>query len=132
MAVLEILGGIVELILALGFFAIAALINVGDVRQRIGGSVPQWVVDNAPVFFGVLGLFFLIMAVLSLVLAWGFLKGKGWARTVAIVFLVLSIIGDIIGILGGTGFFAVVLSILLPILIVVYLYRPNVKQWFTA
>jgi uncharacterized membrane protein YfcA len=132
LAILEILGGILELVLAVGFFAIAALINVGDVRQRIGTSVPDWVLNNAPVFFGVLGVFFLIMAIISLVLAWAFLKGKNWARVLAIIFLVLSIIGNLIGVLGGTSIFTVALSILLPLLIVAYLYRPNVKQWFTA
>lgn len=132
LAILEIIGGILELLLALGFFAIAALINVGDVRDRIGTSVPDWVLNNAPAFFGILGLFFLIMAIISLVLGWAFLKGKSWARTLAIIFLVLSIIGNIIGIVGGTSIFSVVLSILLPIIIVWYLYRPNVKLWFTA
>ena len=132
LAILEILGGILELILALGFFAIAALINVPDIRQRIGTSVPDWVVNNAPVFFGALGVFFLIMAIVSLLLAWAFLKGKNWARLLAIIFLVLSIIGNLIGVLGGVSLITVAISILLPLIIVWYLFRPNVKQWFTA
>ena len=121
-----------ELILAIGLFAIAAPINVGDVRQRIGESVPQWVGDNALAFFGILSLFFLIMAILSLLLGSVFLKGKSWARTLAFIFLVLSIIGNLIGVLGGTRLFTVAYSILMPVLIVAYLYRPNVKQWFTV
>jgi hypothetical protein len=131
LAILEILGGILELVLALGFFALAALINVADVRDRIGTSVPDWVLNNAPLFFGALGLFFLIMAIISLVLGWAFLKGKSWARTLAIIFLVLSIIGNVIGIVGGTNVFSVILSILLPVIIVIYLYQPSVKAWFT-
>jgi uncharacterized membrane protein len=132
LAILEILGGVLELVLALGFFAIAALINVSDIRDRIGTSVPDWVLNNAPLFFGVLGLFFLIMAIISLVLAWAFLKGKNWARVLAIVFLALSIIGNILGVLGGTSLVSVAISILIPLIIVWYLYRPYVKQWFTA
>jgi uncharacterized membrane protein len=132
LAILEILGGILELVLALGFFAIAVLINVADVRAQIGTSVPDWVLNNAPLFFGALGVFFLIMAVVSLLLAWAFLKGKNWARILAIIFLVLSIIGNVIGIIGGVSIVTVVISILLPLIIVWYLFRPNVKQWFTA
>jgi hypothetical protein len=131
LAILEILGGILLLILSFGFFALAALINVGDIRQRIGTSVPDWVLNNAPLFFGALGLFFLIMAIISLVLAWAFLKGKNWSRILAIIFLVLSIIGNVIGLVGGTSVFSVILSILLPVIIVIYLYQPSVKQWFT-
>ncbi|HEY3420166.1 MAG TPA: DUF2127 domain-containing protein [Methanomassiliicoccales archaeon] len=132
LAILQILGGVLELILALGFFLLAALINVTDIRNRIGTSVPDWVINNAPVFFGVLGLLFLIMAIISLVLAWAFLKGKNWARMLAIVFLVLSIIGNAIGIIGGTSLITVAISILFSLFIVWYLFRPNVKQWFTA
>jgi hypothetical protein len=132
LAILEILGGLFELLLAFGFFALAALINVADIRNRIGTSVPDWVLNNAPVFFGALGVFFLIMGILSLVLAWAFLKGKNWARLLAIIFLVLSIIGSVIGIIGGTSLVSVAISILIPLIIVWYLFRPNVKQWFTA
>jgi hypothetical protein len=131
LAILEIIVGILSLVGALGFFALAVLINVGDIRQRIGTSVPDWVLNNAPLFFGALGIFFLIMAIISLVLAWAFLKGKNWARILAIIFLILSIIGNVIGILGGTNVFSVILSILLPVIIVWYLYQPGVKQWFT-
>jgi hypothetical protein len=35
LAILEILGGLVQLILALGFLAIAALLNISDIQQRI-------------------------------------------------------------------------------------------------
>ena len=78
------------------------------------------------------GVFFLIMAIVSLLLAWAFLKGKNWARLLAIIFLVLSIIGNLIGVLGGVSLITVAISILLPLLIVWYLFRPKVKQWFTA
>ena len=132
LAILEILGGIFELIAALGFFALAVLINVADVRAQIGTSVPDWVLNNAPLLFGALGVFFLVMAIISLVLAWAFLKGKNWARILAIILLVLSIIGNVIGIIAGTSIVSVVISILIPLIIVWYLYRPHVKQWFTA
>jgi hypothetical protein len=132
LAILEILGGIFELVLALGFFAIAALINLTDIRQRIGTSVPDWVLNNAPLIFGILGVFFLVMAIISLVLGWAFLKGKNWARVLAIIFLVLSIIGNVLGIIGGVSIFSVLVSIALPIIIVYYLSMPRVKLWFTA
>jgi uncharacterized membrane protein YfcA len=132
LAILEILGGIFELILAVGFFLIAALVNLADVRNRIGTSVPDWVLNNAPLIFGALGLFFLIMAIISFVLGWAFLKGKNWARVLAIIFLVISIIGSVLGIIGGVSIFSVVVSVALPIIIVYYLSMPRVKLWFTA
>jgi hypothetical protein len=108
------------------------LINITEIRDRIGTEVPDWIINNAPAFFGVLGVFFLVMAIISFVLAWAFLKGKNWARVLAIIFLVLSIIGNVIGIIGGTSLVSVAISIIIPLIIVWYLYRPNVKQWFTA
>jgi hypothetical protein len=129
---LEILGGLVQLILALGFLAIAALLNISDIQQRIGETVPQWVVNNAMLFFGALGATFLIMAILSFVLAWGFLRGKSWARVLAIVFLVISIIGAVIGSLGGVSIITIGGSIVFPVIIVVYLHMGNVREWFTA
>jgi hypothetical protein len=90
------------------------------------------VVNNAMLFFGALGATFLIMAILSFVLAWGFLRGKSWARVLAIVFLVISIIGAVIGSLGGVSIITIGGSIVFPLIIVVYLHMGNVREWFTA
>jgi hypothetical protein len=133
LAILEILAGLFSLLASFGLFAIAALINVEEVRQQVSDQLPQWILDNAPVIFGVLGVVFLITAIVALVLAWGFLKGKRWARIVAIVLVVLGIINTVVQaiLLGGTSVLTVGISIIIPVLIVIYLQMPNVKAWFT-
>jgi uncharacterized membrane protein YfcA len=132
LAILQILGGLFELILGIGFLLIAALVNLADIREKVGTSVPDWVINNSTLIFGVLGLFFIIMAIISLVLAWAFLKGKNWSRVLAIVFFVISIIGGVIGLFGGVSVSTVFGSIILPVIILLYLNMPNVKDWFAA
>ncbi|MCX6801666.1 MAG: hypothetical protein NT067_00990 [Candidatus Diapherotrites archaeon] len=50
---------------------------------------------------GVLGIIMLVLAILALVVGWFLLKGKNWARWVAIIFAVLSLLGFPIGTIIG-------------------------------
>jgi hypothetical protein len=132
LAIIEILGGLAQLVLGFGFLTIATLLSLVDIRSRVGDAVPQWVLDNVTVFFGVVGVLFLVMAIIALVLAWAFLKGKSWSRTAAIVLLVISIVVGLVGALGGVSLITVAFSIVLPSILVAYLSTSGVKQWFTA
>lgn len=134
LAILEILSGIGMLFIALGMFALAALTSNQDFIDAIGPDVPQWIIDNGGVLFGVMGGVMLIFAFVAFLLAWGFLKGKGWARLIGIIFAVLSIISSVIsGIATGSLFSIATLgfSIIIPVLILVYLLLPSTKAWFT-
>ena len=69
------------------------------------------------------GAALIIIGLVSLFLAWGLWTGKGWARMTALVFAILSLIVSLI----SRNLFGLIIDLI----IVYYLTRPNVKQFFT-
>jgi len=133
LAVLQIIAAIVLLIGALGMFVVATVSGLEEVKDEIGEEAPDWVVENAAVFFSAMGGVFLILALVGFGLGYGYLKGIGWAWTLGIIFAVLSIIGEVINpiidrsldALGGS-----IIGIIIPLIIIYYLTRPYVKAFF--
>lgn len=128
LAILEVLVGILMLISSLGMFALSALIDDPDFMSQLGTEVPQWFLDAGPTFFLILGIVLLVFAILTFVLAWGFLKGKKWAWWLGVILAVLQIISGVVSIIssGVSG----IISTLIPVLILIYLLQPSVKNWF--
>jgi len=96
LAILQIIGAIILLIAAMRMFVVGALTGIEEVKDAIGEEAPGWIVDNAAMFFGAMGVLFLILAIVGFGLGYGYLKGIGLAWTLGIIFAVLSIIGEII------------------------------------
>jgi len=69
------------------------------------------------------GVVLIIIGLVSLLLAWGLWSGKGWARMTALVFAILSIIASL--------FSRHLIGLIIDIIIVYYLTRPDVKQFFS-
>ncbi len=134
MAILEILGGLGALVVSLAMFVVAALATSQEIINQLGPDVPQWIIDAAPALFAVLGAVFLIIALVSFLLAWGFLRGKRWARMVGIVFAAISIIMNVataIISLNAIGLATLGFSVIIPVVIILYLMMPSAKAWFT-
>jgi hypothetical protein len=135
LAILDILYGILLLIGSLAFVAVAFLFGSQEFIDMLGqNNVPQWLIDAGSVFFGVLGVVLLVMAIVAFLLAWGFLKGKRWAWWLGVIFAVLNILGSIVSAVGtGTlsGVATLGISILIPVIILIYLLLPTTKAWFT-
>jgi hypothetical protein len=133
LAILMILYGVFILIGSLALFGLAALTSMQDFIDQLGTEVPQWLLDAGPVLFGAAGVVLLIMAIIAFLLAWGFLKGKRWAWIVGIIFVVLSILSSIVSAVFTGSLVSIAtlgLSILIPIIILVYLLLPSTKAWF--
>lgn len=84
-------------------------------------------------FLGGIGIAFgitlVVIAIVSFIVAYGLLKGMGWAWTVAIILSIISIVWNVVtlvtaGNLGG------IISIIISGVILYYLYRPHVKAYF--
>jgi hypothetical protein len=134
LAILEILTGVLSLLASFGFFVLGAIVGSQDLKDQLGPNVPQWILDNGPVFFAGIGVLFLLFAIVAFLLAWGFLRGKSWARVVGIVFAVLNIAGSIVSALvsGNVVNIATVgFSVIIPVVILLYLMLPSTKTWFT-
>ena len=83
-------------------------------------------------FFGGIGIaiggILLAMAIVSFVVAYGLLKGLGWAWTVTVILSIISIVLNAISIAAGN--ISSIISIIISGIILYYLYRPHVKAYF--
>ena len=124
LAVLNILGGILALFLGITYISLSAtLAQTGGV---IAGGSGIFALFGA--FIIVLGLIFLIIAILAIAVGWGFLKGKRWAWTLSLILYAITIILGVTSLVAGDVTSIVV--IIIGGLLVYYLFRPKVKAWF--
>ncbi len=93
------------------------------------GSVPPALPAS---FLGGIGIavggIVLALAIVSFVVAYGLLKGLGWAWTVTVVISIISIVLNAVSIAAGN--LASIISIIISGIILYYLYRPHVKAYF--
>ena len=87
--------------------------------------VSQSLIGGIGIAFGVV---LLAISIASFVVAYGLLKGLGWAWTVTVILSIISIVSNAISI--ATGNIAAIISIIISGIILYYLYRPRVKVYF--
>jgi hypothetical protein len=84
-------------------------------------------------FLGGLGIAFgavlVAIAIVSFVVAYGLLKGKGWAWTVSIILSIISIVWNVITLVTAANYGGII-SIIISGIILYYLFRPHVKAYF--
>jgi hypothetical protein len=144
-AILNIIGGIIMLVFGIGLITLGAVLptlppSVFNQSQIEGnftaGQVP--IPAGAPPmglqsFLGGLGIAFgavlVALAIVSFIVAYGLLKGKGWAWTVTLILSIISIVWNAITIATAANFGGII-SIIISAVIIYYLYRPHVKAFF--
>ena len=115
LTILEALGAIYFLLIGFTeFFATATIRSLAyfGIAHSVFTLIPR-----------IIGTALLILGLVSIVLAWGLWIGKGWVRMIALVFAILGIIINLMSFH--------VIGIIIDAVIVYYLTRPNVKQFFT-
>ncbi len=84
-------------------------------------------------FLGGIGIVFgavlVALAVVSFVVAYGLLKGRGWAWTISIILSIISIVWNAITLITAANFGGII-SIIISAIILYYLFRPHVKAYF--
>ena len=121
--------------IGLGAFLASNPSILGDAASQMTYSNP---LNLAPGVIGIvliaLGAVFLPLGIISLIVAFGTLKGKGWAWSLTVV---ISVIGIAMNIISNafSGFqtssiVSMVVSVAINLLILYYLYRPHVKTFF--
>jgi hypothetical protein len=114
-------------------------------------GIPPSLIGGGPI---AIGSVMIAIGIVSLIVAYGLLKGMGWAWTVAIVLSIISIVLSVITTIAtvqallwlGLGIilppaditdpspppppFGAIISIIISGIIIYYLYRPNVKAYF--
>lgn len=133
----------VTIIAVLDFIGAAVCVLVGLAMMLGGGFVASMLSQQQGGAAGVLaaigaaaGVFLLVCAAVAVLLGWGLLKLKEWARIVTIVLAGLGALGALIGLAGVMGHFAAIAVVFVLVrlaingLIIWYLLQPHVKATF--
>jgi hypothetical protein len=121
-AVMQFIGAAALLIL--GLFA---LVGGSFIAALFEGGLGEF----SDVFAGlimVIGVIMLLFGVLALFIGLGLLKGRAWAKIVAIIFAALGAIAAVLSLLQGE--FGSLLNLALNGLIIYALVNPQSKAWF--
>ena len=103
----------------LGVTIIAILAIISGISSLAAGAVT--------LIFGI-GIVLLAIGIAYLVVAYCLWIGRDWAWMVTLILSVISIISSIATI--ATGHVEAIISVIIPAVVIYYLYRPNVKAYF--
>ncbi len=128
LAVLDIIGGILGLFGGISMAALSTVI-AKMMEEMVGLPGFEGLFGaTIEVMFLVLGVIAIIMGIIALAVGWGFWKGSEWAWVLGLALYAIGIIFGVLSLAGGNVFSLV--SIIIGVLLVYYLFRPNVKAWF--
>ena len=124
-AILNIIGGIVMVVAGISLVTFGALMPMMPMT-----GAGMYGLSSALVGAGsaAIGAIVLALGIASFVVAYGLLKGLGWAWTLTVVLAVASIVLNAISVASGN--FGGIISIIISAVILYYMYRPHVKAYF--
>jgi len=108
------------------------VLGVGGLSSLFGGlfgAEGAATFGTSTTWAGIVGI---AAAIVQFIVAFGLLAMKRWARTLALIGVVVTVVEGVLGMLGG-GPFALVCGLLglaIPLGILLYLLRPGVKRAF--
>ena len=133
LAILQTISGIQLLIQSLLFFVFATITSSPEVQESLSSLVDENLVKNLPTIFAVLGIVFLIFAILSFQIARGYMRGYEWARVrgrkVALVVILFAFISLLL-MPNRADPGAPIWTIIFNVFILVYLNRRRVRAYF--
>ena len=132
-------------ILAVLYFIFAAFLGLCGILFIVGGSMLSGLahgggLGSALFAMGgvVVGGIFLVLAMLDLAIGIGFIKLQNWARILAIILIGIGVLFGLLSVLGLLAHFMVIvlmfrlIVLAIEIWILIYLFKPHVKQAFGA
>jgi lysylphosphatidylglycerol synthetase-like protein (DUF2156 family) len=75
-----------------------------------------------------IGVVVVVIGLLYLGLAWGLWTGKGWAWFLSLVLAALGLLVSLLSLVRGG--FGTIVVLILDVIILYYLFRPNVRDFF--
>jgi hypothetical protein len=75
------------------------------------------------------GLVLVVLGIVSLVVSWGLLKGKGWARTITLIISIIAIIFAIVTLISSEDLVHII-SVIIYGIIIYYMFTDKVKLFF--
>jgi hypothetical protein len=131
--ILTIIGGVIALVSGITLSALAAIIpglaSMNDQSNGIGSQIPSSIpVEYLGIALLSVGSLFIIIGIVSLIVAYGLFKAKKWAWTINVALSIIIIAMGVVSIV--TGNIGSIASIAISGVILYYLYRPHVKAYF--
>jgi hypothetical protein len=130
-AVLQLIGSIFSLLIGLGVLilkdAFLKTLAESPEFQQSAQDLPPGVLGGVAIFTGVI---ILVASLIGFLLTYGLFTLKGWAWIVTLIFSALGILGNLSGIITGQNRGLAVFQMVISIVIVYYLLRPEVKRAF--
>ena len=124
MGVLQILVGLGSLglgfMLAATYAFLGSLMSSGAEGVTFSTGFGGFLVVAGAIIGGIL----MVIGIANLIIAYGLFKGRNWAWMLCLIFAVISIVFGILTFPAG------IITILFNALIIYYLTRPNVKEFF--
>ena len=116
-SVLMIIGGLILLFTGITPLLIGTLISTDSNYQTSG------------FFITIGGLTLVVLGIASLIVSWGLLKGKRWARTITLIISFISIIIAIISLVSSRDLIHII-SVIIYGIIIYYMFINKVKLFF--
>ena len=116
-SVLMIIGGLILLFTGITPLLIGPLISTDSNYQTSG------------FFITIGGLTLVVLGIASLIVSWGLLKGKRWARTITLIISFISIIIAIISLVSSRDLIHII-SVIIYGIIIYYMFTNKVKLFF--
>ena len=116
-SVLMIIGGLILLFTGITPLLIGPLISTDSNYQTSGFLIT------------IGGLTLVVLGIASLIVSWGLLKGKRWARTITLIISFISIIIAIISLVSSRDLIHII-SVIIYGIIIYYMFTNKVKLFF--
>ncbi len=127
LAILAMISGILTIIGGIAFISLGPLLSMAAHRGAGAALALSFI---AP-FGTALGAVFVVIGIISLIVGWGLWKGSSWAWYLSVILLAISLISSVAQmalapVMAGGG----IVSIIIDVVILYYLFRPHVKEFF--
>jgi uncharacterized membrane protein (DUF2068 family) len=116
-----IIGGIILLFTGITPLFLGPLISIE--------SSSDYQISELGLLITIGGLTLVGLGVASLVVSWGLLKGKGWARTITLIISFIAIIFAIISLASSQDLIHII-SVIIYGIIIYYMFTDKVKLFF--
>lgn len=120
LAIFEVLGGLVFLILGVFMLVIASLLGRMDLAQPFRPLLHPLIRD----FLAIIGVLMIMIGSIDFGIAFGYLNGQGWAWTLGMAFAALGILIGLLTLPGG------IFKVIIDGAIIFYLTRSNIRAFF--
>ena len=110
-----------------GITIIAVLMIIGGLILLFTGITPLFLGPLIIITIG--GLVLVGLGIASLIVSWGLLKGKRWARTITLIISIIAIIFAIVTLISSEDLIHII-EIIVYGIIIYYLYTKKVKLFF--